>query len=224
MPYTLPLPENSGEVTPRNMGTQCENLEIVESGSENDLTIKRLWLRAVLKVKQYFGFGVRTSDPLLNVVKWIAYITEVLSIIISKETYLGSLQSFFLQIGATVAVTLLLISILICAVLKNLLIPTDLPFFLFVLFLFTFVGLMAFLYVHYMFVKPSRHLLLGLQQVALLAPLRHPIYRYRMCAPSRPMGKQVAPPHKNWQNLWGKVEFNPLKFSKVITRKESMSS
>ena len=111
MPYTLPLPENSGEVTPRNMGTQCENLEIVESGSENDLTIKRLWLRAVLKVKQYFGFGVRTSDPLLNVVKWIAFITEVLSIIISKETYLGSLQSFFLQIGATVAVALLTVLI-----------------------------------------------------------------------------------------------------------------
>ena len=88
MPYTLPLPENSGEVTPRNMGTQCENLEIVESGSENDLTIKRLWLRAVLKVKQYFGFGVRTSDPLLNVVKWIALITEVLFIIISKEMYI----------------------------------------------------------------------------------------------------------------------------------------
>ena len=88
MPYTLPLPENSGEVTPRNMGTQCENLEIVESGGENGPTIKRLWLRAVLNVKQYFGFGVRTSDPLLNVVKWIALITEVLFINISKEMYI----------------------------------------------------------------------------------------------------------------------------------------
>ena len=88
MPYTLPLPENSGEVTPRNMGTQCENLEIVESGGENGPTIKRLWLRAVLNVKQYFGFGVRTSDPLLNIVKWIALITEVLFIIISKEMYI----------------------------------------------------------------------------------------------------------------------------------------
>ena len=107
MPYTLPLPENSGEVTLKNMGTQCENLENVELGSENDPTKKRLWLRAVLKVKKYFGFGVHTSDPFLNVVKWIVYITEVLFIIISKETYFGSLQSFFLQIGATVAVAFL---------------------------------------------------------------------------------------------------------------------
>ena len=89
MPYTLPLPENSGEVTLKNMGTQCENLEIVELGSENDPTKKRLWIRAVLNVKKYFGFGVRTSDPLLNIVKWIALITEVLFIIISKEMYIS---------------------------------------------------------------------------------------------------------------------------------------
>ena len=115
MPYTLPLsvalPENSSEVTPTNMGTQCENFENVELGSENDPTKKRLWLRAVLKVKKYFGFGVHTSDPFLNVVKWIVYITEVLFIIISKETYFGSLQSFFLQIGATVAAALLTVLI-----------------------------------------------------------------------------------------------------------------
>ena len=115
MPYTWPLsvalPENSSEVTPKNMGTQCENFENVELGSENDPTKKRLWLRAVLKVKKYFGFGVHTSDPFLNVVKWIVYITEVLFIIISKETYFGSLQSFFLQIGATVAVALITVLI-----------------------------------------------------------------------------------------------------------------
>ena len=115
MPYTWPLsvalPENSSEVTPKNMGTQCENFENVELGSENDPTKKRLWLRAVFNVKKYFGFGVHTSDPFLNVVKWIVYITEVLSIIISKETYFGSLQSFFLQIGATVAVALLTVLI-----------------------------------------------------------------------------------------------------------------
>ena len=92
MPYTLPLsvalPENSSEVTPKNMGTQCENFENVELGSYNDRTKKRLWLRAVLTVKKYFGFGVHTSDPLLNIVKWIALITEVLFIIISKEMYI----------------------------------------------------------------------------------------------------------------------------------------
>ena len=37
------------------------------------------------------------------------------------------------------------------------------------------MALIAFVYVHFVFVKPSRHLLLGLQQVELSAPLRHPI-------------------------------------------------
>ena len=60
--------------SPRNIGTQCENIDL-ESGSENGTVKKGLCLTENLK--KYFGLGVQVSDPLLNVVKWIAYITEV---------------------------------------------------------------------------------------------------------------------------------------------------
>ena len=33
----------------------------------------------------------------------------------------------------------------------------------------------------------------------------------------------LTPPHENWQNLRGKVEFNPLRSRTAITRKESKS-
>ena len=52
--------------SPKNMGTQCENTNV-----ENQNTVRTSGLR------KYFGLGVHTSDPLLNVVKWIAYFTEV---------------------------------------------------------------------------------------------------------------------------------------------------
>ena len=60
--------------SPRNIGTQCENIDL-ESGSENGTVKKGLCFTESLK--KYFGLGVQVSDPLLNVVKWIAYITEV---------------------------------------------------------------------------------------------------------------------------------------------------
>ena len=59
---------------PRNIGTQCENIDL-ESASDNVTITKGLWLKGSLK--KYFGLGVQVSDPLLNVVKWIAYVTEV---------------------------------------------------------------------------------------------------------------------------------------------------
>ena len=65
------------------MGTRCENVDM-ESASENNPTTEELSLRSSLK--KYFRLGVRISDPLLDFVKWIAYITEVLFIMISKET------------------------------------------------------------------------------------------------------------------------------------------
>ena len=36
---------------------------------------ERLWLKENLK--KYLRLGVQVTDPLLNVAKWIAYITEV---------------------------------------------------------------------------------------------------------------------------------------------------
>ena len=76
MPYmALYAMENSAEATPRNIGTQCENVDL-ESAGANNTTRKELWLRSSLK--KYFRLGVCTSDPLLNAVKWIAYGTEVI--------------------------------------------------------------------------------------------------------------------------------------------------
>ena len=59
---------------PRNIGTQCENIDL-ESARESGTLTKGLWLKKSLK--NYFGIPVQVSDPLLNVVKWIAYVTEV---------------------------------------------------------------------------------------------------------------------------------------------------
>ena len=59
---------------PRNIGTQCENIEL-ESANDNGTMKKGIWRKENLK--KYFGLGVQVSDPLLNVAKWIAYITEV---------------------------------------------------------------------------------------------------------------------------------------------------
>ena len=51
--------------SPRNMGTQCQNVE-------NEHTdVRKSGLR------KYFGLGVHTTDPLLNLLKWITYFTEV---------------------------------------------------------------------------------------------------------------------------------------------------
>ena len=59
---------------PRNIGTQFENIDL-ESASEGGTMTKGLWLKK--SVKKYFGIPVQVSDPLLNVAKWIAYVTEV---------------------------------------------------------------------------------------------------------------------------------------------------
>ena len=68
------MPDERGGATPRNIGTQCENID-VESATENSSTRKRRWLKS--PVKKYFRLGVQTSDPLLNAAKWVAYVTEV---------------------------------------------------------------------------------------------------------------------------------------------------
>ena len=61
-------------IAPRNIGTQCENIDL-ESARESGTLTKGLWLKKSLK--NYFGLGAQVSDPLLNVAKWIAYVTEV---------------------------------------------------------------------------------------------------------------------------------------------------
>ena len=57
-------------ITPRNIETQCENIDV-----ENLSTAELAEFYGLNR--KYFGLDVRTSDPLLNVVKWIAIFTEV---------------------------------------------------------------------------------------------------------------------------------------------------
>ena len=63
------MPFETAGSSPRNIGTQCDNID-VESVRGETRTVKTV-------LKKYFYMGVRTSDPLLNVIKWIAYFTEV---------------------------------------------------------------------------------------------------------------------------------------------------
>ena len=57
-------------ITPRNIETQCENIDV-----ENLSTAELAEFYGLNR--KYFGLDVRTTDPLLNVVKWIAFFTEV---------------------------------------------------------------------------------------------------------------------------------------------------
>ena len=79
------MPDETAGASPRNIGTQCENID-VESATENNSTRKGLWLRSALK--KYFSLGIRTSDPLLNAAKWIAYVTEVQNFLYLELRYI----------------------------------------------------------------------------------------------------------------------------------------
>merc|ERR1712107_48032 len=118
-----------------------------ESASESGKMKKGLWLKKSLK--NYFGIPVQVSDPLLNVAKWIAYVTEI---------------------GATVMVaTPLLLYFLVVIIYES----ARLRIFLTFAMVCLAVGLMAICYLHFMWVKPSRHLLLGLQQRRLRTNLTY---------------------------------------------------
>ena len=175
-----------------------------ELGSDRDKIASTVLLKITLK--EYFGLGVHTTDPLLTLAKWIAYATEV------KFHFANigdNVDIAFPQIGSvvTVATSLLLYdfvfkpsSILpglaltclttclvvfnyfqhVCTVAVMLLLTFPLPYFLACLIfdnipgfeqfsVFTFscwtMVLVAFFYVHNIWVEPSRQMLLGLQQV-----------------------------------------------------------
>ena len=93
----------SEQTAPRNIGTQCEKNYFIGSRSESKRVRKlceRLWLKENLK--KYLRLGVQVTDPLLNVAKWIAYVTEVsveMLLIFTKYKIFPS------KIGATVMVT-----------------------------------------------------------------------------------------------------------------------
>ena len=63
------MPYGPDGATPRNLRTQCENVDV-----ENQTTGPQdHWTRPDHRT----GLGVHTSDPLLKVVEWIAWLTEV---------------------------------------------------------------------------------------------------------------------------------------------------
>jgi len=139
------MPGETSGAAPRNIGTQCENIDVESGIAENNSMSKKLWLKAAFK--KYFRLGVDTSDPLLNVAKWIAYVTEI---------------------GAAVMVALpLLLYFLVVLTNESSIFRSLEGFLIFAMICWT-VGLVAFAYVHFMWVKPSRHLLLGLQQLSSL--------------------------------------------------------
>ena len=152
-------------IAPRNIGTQCENIDL-ESASESGTMTKGLWLKKSLK--NYFGIPVQVSDPLLNVAKWIAYVTEVsveMLLIFTKYKIFPS------KIGATVMVTTpLLLYFLVVIIYESARLRIFRAFEAFLIFalICLAVGLVAICYLHFMWVKPSRHLLLGLQQVIII--------------------------------------------------------
>ena len=123
------MPYGPDGASPRNMRTQCENVDV-----ENQNTVRT-------------GLGAHTSDPLLKVVEWIAWLTEV-SYFHVKDVIDTSL---FTQIGP------ILIGAL-CSLLGFLGFQSfallSLP-----------GGVVGWCYFHFLWVKPSRHLLLGIQQV-----------------------------------------------------------
>jgi len=139
------MPDETSGATPRNIGTQCEDIDVESANRENSSSSKKLWLKAA--VKKYFRFGVHTSDPLLNAAKWIAYVTEI---------------------GAVVIVALPLLFYFLVVITNEPAIFRSLEGFLIFAIICWTAGLMAFAYLHFMWVKPSRHLLLGLQQLSSL--------------------------------------------------------
>jgi len=134
--------------TPRNIGTQCENIDL-ESARESGTMTKRLWLKKSLK--NYFGLDAQVSDPLLNVAKWIAYVTEI--------------------VATVMVVTPLLLYFLVIIIYESARLRIFRAFEAFLIFalICLAVGLVAICYLHFMWVKPSRQLLLGLQQVVILS-------------------------------------------------------
>ena len=120
------MPYGPDGANPRNMRTQCENVDV-----ENQNTVRT----------------GHTSDPLLKVVESIAWLTEV-SYFHVKDVIDTSL---FTQIGPILVGAL-------CSLLGFLGFQSfallSLP-----------GGVVGWCYFHFLWVRPSQHLLLGIQQV-----------------------------------------------------------
>ena len=139
---------------------QCENIDIENQDTVRTSVIENQDTVRTSGLRKYFC--VHTSDPLLDVVEWISYSTEV-SFFHMRDVVL---TSFFTQVGPIViAAWLLILSILLLLPL----LPW-LPFLLQYLsfqhvVIFAFLSLTGWCYLRFMWLKPSQHLRLGIQQV-----------------------------------------------------------
>ena len=137
------MPYGPDGANPRKMQTHCANVDV-----ENQNTVRT----------------GHTSDPLLKVVESIAWLTEV-SYFHVKDVID---TSFFSQI-VPILIGYMLVVLFILVLL--LLVQSLLKFHGFQSFALHRIGLsfpggvMAWWYLHFLWVKPSRHLLLGVQQV-----------------------------------------------------------
>ena len=125
------MPYGPDGANPRNMRTQCENVDV-----ENQNTVRT----------------GHTSDPLLKVVESIAWLTEVSYFHVKDVITI----SFFTQIGPILIGYVLVVLFILLLLLLGPLHCIGLSF---------PGGVMAWWYLHFLWVKPSRHLLLGIQQV-----------------------------------------------------------
>jgi hypothetical protein len=160
-------PKSDG-FTPRNIKSQCENIEVE---NQDTVSVGPYHVDGVFSLRKFFGLDVRTSDPLLNVVKWIAFFTKVPCF----EMRDGSVTSF-LQIGAIVIFAWPLILLLVVFFTVFGVCITDMGAYRKINYfversmeavLLNFVLVFPY-FLSYICVKPSRHLLLGIQQLSAL--------------------------------------------------------
>jgi len=140
--WEVELAEGQKEAQPRLLITSDH--DDVETARERNSSKKGQRLKTALT--DYFNIGICASDPLLTVAKWIVS-----------------------EIGAVVTVVLLLlIYFLVVVTCNNQTIFQSFEDFLIFAIICLLGGLVAFCYLHCMWVKPSRQLRVGLQQLSTL--------------------------------------------------------
>jgi len=136
--------EGQKEAQPRLLVTSDN--DDVETARERNTTRKGQRLKTALT--KYFNLGICTTDPLLTVAKWIAYVIEIGAVV-------------------TVVLFLLIYFLVVITCNKRTILQSFEDFGSFATICLV-VGLTALCYLHFMWVKPSRQLLVGLQQVSTL--------------------------------------------------------
>jgi len=145
------LPKSDGFTT-RNIESQCENIEVE---NQDTVSVGPYHVDGVFSLRKFFGLDVRTSDPLLNVVKWVAFFTKIGAIVIFVWPLILLLVLAFMVVGVCITDmgAYMKINSFVARSMKAI--------------LWNFVLMFPYL-VLMICVKPSRQLLLGIQQLSAL--------------------------------------------------------